>query len=134
MLVADDAVGVGEVERRPVVVVERGPDRVVVVERDGVVDASFLHRLPDPVDLVLEGELRGVDSDHDQSVVPVGLRPGPDVGLLAQPVDAGQRPEVHQDHVAPQLGGAEWLGVEPPGRRPVATPSEGMRGRPNTVT
>ena len=38
VLVADDAVRIDEVERRPVVVGERGPDRVVVVGRDGVVD------------------------------------------------------------------------------------------------
>jgi hypothetical protein len=36
--------------------------------------------------------------------------------LLAQPVDARQRLEVHQDDVAAKLGGAEWLRVEPPGR------------------
>jgi hypothetical protein len=34
VLVTDDAVHVGEVESRPVVVVERVPDRVVVVQRD----------------------------------------------------------------------------------------------------
>jgi uncharacterized membrane protein (UPF0127 family) len=35
-----------------------------------------------------------VHSDDDQSVVSIGLRPGTDVRLRAQPVDAGQRPEV----------------------------------------
>ena len=30
--------------------------------------------------------------------------------------DARQRPEVHQDDLAAQLGGAQWLGVGPPGR------------------
>ena len=42
VVVADDAVRVDEVERRPVVVVERAPDLVVVVERDRVVDPSLL--------------------------------------------------------------------------------------------
>ena len=42
VVVADDAVGVDEVERRPVVVVEGAPDRVVVVDRDRVVDRSLL--------------------------------------------------------------------------------------------
>ena len=65
---------------------------------------------------MLEGELRRVDADDDESVLAVGLRPGADVRLLAQPVDAGQRPEVHQHDVAAQLGGAEWLRVEPLGR------------------
>src|SRR5215207_1936034 len=116
VVVADDAVRVDEIERRPVMVGERAPDLVVVVERDRVVDRSLLRRLPHAVNVVLERELRRVDSDDDQPVVPVRLRPRTDVRLLAQPVDARQRPEVHEDDAAAQLGGAEWLGVEPPGR------------------
>ena len=116
MLVADDAVAVDEVQRGPVMVVEGPPDRVVAVQRDRVVDRSLLRRLADTVDLVLEVELRRVGSDHDEPVITVGLRPGADVRLLPEPVDAGQRPEVDEDHVAPQLGGAERLAVEPPGR------------------
>ena len=53
--------------------VEGGPDRVVVVDRDRVVDPSLRRRLPDAVELVLEGELRGVDADDDQPVGSVGL-------------------------------------------------------------
>jgi hypothetical protein len=56
-----------------VVVVEGAPDLVVVVDGDRVVDPPLLRRLPYAVDLVLEGELRRVDSDDDQPVVPVGL-------------------------------------------------------------
>jgi len=48
MIVADDAVRVDEVERRPVVVGEGAPDLVVVVERDRVVDRSFLRRRRTP--------------------------------------------------------------------------------------
>ena len=117
VVVADEAVPVDEVERRPIVVVERRPHRVVVVERDRVVDPPLARRRAHAVDLVLEGELRRVDADHDQPVVPVGLRPPPHVRLRAQPVDARQGPEVHQDHVPGQLGGAERLGIDPP-RRP----------------
>ena len=116
VLVADDAVRVNEIERRPVVVREGAPDRVVVVGRDGVVDVPHPHRPPHPVDVVLERELRRVDSDDDQPVVAVCPRPRADVRLLAQPVDARPRPEVHEHDVAAELGGAEWLGVEPPGR------------------
>jgi hypothetical protein len=116
VVVADDAVRVDEVERRPVVVVEPVPDLVLVVDRGRVVDRSLLRRLPHVVDLVLERELRRVDSDHDQPVVSVGLRPGADVRLLAQPVDARQGPEVHDDDVAAQLGEAERPGVNPLGR------------------
>ena len=88
---------------------EGGPDRVVVVGRDGVVDVPLLHRLPHELDVMLEPELGRVNSDDDQPVVTVGPRPRADVRLLAQPVDAGQRPEVHEHDVAAQLGGTEWL-------------------------
>ena len=98
LLIANDALLVDEVERRPVVVIERAPDLIVVVDRDRVVDSSRFDRRPDALDLVLEGELRRVDADHDQPVGAVGLRPRADVRFLAQPVDARQRPEVHQDH------------------------------------
>src|SRR5258705_12823484 len=62
VLVADDALRIDEVERRPVVVVEGAPDGVVVVDRDRVVDPAFLRGLPDTVDVVLEGELWRVDA------------------------------------------------------------------------
>jgi hypothetical protein len=42
VLVDDDAVGVDQVQRRPVVVVEGAPAGVVVVDRDRVVDPSGL--------------------------------------------------------------------------------------------
>jgi hypothetical protein len=66
VLVADDAVRVDEVERRPVVVREGAPDRVVVVLRNRVVDVPHLHRLPYAVDVVLERELWRVDSNDEQ--------------------------------------------------------------------
>ena len=40
---------------------------------------------------------------NDQAVAAIRLRPRADVGLGAQPVDAGEGPEVHQDDVAAQL-------------------------------
>jgi hypothetical protein len=73
VLVADDSVRVDEVKRRPVAVGEGAPDRVVVVERDRVVDPPLSRRPPHAVDLVLERELRCVDADDEQPVVAVGL-------------------------------------------------------------
>src|SRR4051794_9454441 len=97
VLVADDAVPIDEVERRPIAVGERAPDLVVIVGRDGVADGSVPRRLLDAVEIVLEGELGGVYSNDDQPVVAVGPRPGADVWLLAEPVDARERPEVHEN-------------------------------------
>ena len=116
VLVADDPLPVDEIERRPVVVVEGAPDPVVVVDRDGVFDLPLLYRPAHEIDLVFERELRRVGSDHDQPVVSVGLRPRADIRLLAQPVDASERPEVDQDDAAAQPDGVERLGVEPLGR------------------
>jgi hypothetical protein len=113
VVVADDAVRVDEVERRPVVVVERAPDLVLVVERDRIVDLSLGRREPHAVELVLERELRCVNAEHDQPVVAVGPRPCTHVRLRAQPVDAGQRPEVDDNDVAAKTGRGERLGVEP---------------------
>jgi hypothetical protein len=61
-VVADLPLGVDEVERRPVEVAEGGPDGVVVVDRDRVVDPQVLDLLADVVEVMLEVELRGVDA------------------------------------------------------------------------
>jgi hypothetical protein len=50
VVVADDAVPVDEVERRPVVVVEGAPDLVLVVDGDRLVDSSLLRRFPHAVE------------------------------------------------------------------------------------
>ena len=79
----------------------RDPDRVVVVDRDRVADLPLAGRLcSDSADVMLEGELRRVDSDYDEPVVAVGLGPRAYVRLRPQPVDAGERPEVHDDDLA----------------------------------
>jgi len=116
LVVADDAVRVDEVERRPVVVVERAPDPVVAVERDRVVDVHVLRRLPDAVDLVLERELRGVDADHDQSVISIRARQArTDGSVRSQLMHVNVQKSTTTD-VTAELGGAKWLGVEPLGR------------------
>src|SRR5918999_1565824 len=108
VVIADDAVRVDEVQRRPVAVRERTPDLVVVVDRDRVVDRALPRRASHAVDLVLEGELGRVDADDDQPNVSVGPRPRAHVRRLTQPVDARPRPEVDENDMVPQLGGAAW--------------------------
>ena len=50
----DAPVAVDEVERRPVLVGERAPDRVVVVDRNRVVDPHRFHGLADVVYIMFE--------------------------------------------------------------------------------
>ena len=66
---------VGEVEARPVVVVEGTPYRIVVVDRDRVTDTHVLHGPADVVHVALERELRRVHADHHQPLA--GILPGP---------------------------------------------------------
>ena len=60
VVMPDASLDVGEVESGPVVVGERAPDRVFVIERDRVVDRHVLHGPADVPGVVLEGELGGV--------------------------------------------------------------------------
>jgi hypothetical protein len=53
LLVADDALLVDEAERWPVVVIERAPDRVIVVDRDRIINRSRLDRVAYAIDLML---------------------------------------------------------------------------------
>ena len=115
-MVADLALGVDEVEGRPVVVVEGSPDRVVVVDRDRVVDPQLLDGAADVVEVVLDVEFGGVDADDHQSLVGVLVGPGAEVGKGTEPVDAGVGPEVDQDDLAAQVGGRQRWRVEPLGR------------------
>ena len=77
MLEADAPVAVDQVERRPVVVVERPPDRELVVDHDRVADAQLAHRAAHVVEVVLEAELGRVHADDDQPAVAIALMPTP---------------------------------------------------------
>ena len=75
----DPPVAVDEVDRRPVVVLERPPDREVVVDDDGVADAELGGRAAHVVEVVLEAELGRVHADDDEPAVAVALVPRPEV-------------------------------------------------------
>ena len=115
VVVADAPLGVGEVEGGPVVVHERIPDRIVVVDRDRVGHPHVREGAADVGEVVLEGELGGMHADDDQALIPVLLGPGAEIGEGAQPVDAGVGAEVDEDDMAAQIGGGEGRGVEPGG-------------------
>jgi hypothetical protein len=113
MLIPDDALSVREIERRPVVVVERSPDLVGTVEHHGKVEVLGMCGRRNVVDVVLERELRRVHADDDEPVVAVLRRPGAHIGQGAQPVDAGVRPEDVGDDVPPKFRRCERGRVEP---------------------
>jgi hypothetical protein len=95
-VVADVAVSIDDVERRPVVVVERVPEGVAVVDRDGVSDPEVTNSAAYVLDVALERELRGVDTDDDEPFVVVALGPGADVREGPESVDARVGPEISE--------------------------------------
>ena len=113
MRVADVALPVDVVLRRPVAVAPGGPGAVIGVQRDGVVDPEGADGLLHVFGHVLECELRSVHAHDDEARVPVGLGPTLHVGQRADAVDAGIRPEVDQDDLAAERREGERLGVEP---------------------
>jgi hypothetical protein len=93
-VVANLPLGVDEVQRRPVVVGEGAPDRVVVVDRDRVVDPQVFDLSADVVEVVLEVELGRVDANHHQPVIlvpaPGRVPPMPSPGgIPSGPTGAG---------------------------------------------
>jgi hypothetical protein len=94
--------GIDEIKRRPVVIGKRVPHRRVAVDGDRIVDAHFSRGSTHVVDVVFEAELRCMNAEDNQSPVAVFLTPGTDIRQLAQPVDAGERPEIDEHHLAAQ--------------------------------
>jgi len=115
VVVAQPPVGVGDVHRRPVLVGEVAPDAVVAVHRDRVLDPELPHPLRHGRQVVLEPELGRVDADHRQPRAGVLRVPRPQVGRGAQPVDAGERPEVDQHDPPPEARGGQRRRVQPGG-------------------
>ena len=62
LVVPDSSLRVGDVQRRPVLVAEGPPDRIVAVERDRILDPHVLRGRPDVVNVLFERELRCVDA------------------------------------------------------------------------
>src|SRR5262249_24179524 len=116
LLVADFALRVDEVERRPVLIPERAPDPVLAVDGDRIADAHRLYGVAYRVDFAFERKLRRVHAEHYQALVLVLLAPRTDVGMRAQPVDAGEGPELDEDHLAAEVRRRQRRGVDPSGR------------------
>ena len=97
VVVADAPLGVGEVQRRPVVVAERAPDRVVVVDRDRVVDPHRRRprggRCRRPARTGTRACARRRRPGRRRAYRSAQART---YGQRPQPVDAGVRPEVDE--------------------------------------
>jgi hypothetical protein len=75
-MAANATLGVDGVVRRPILVVERTPDGIAVVDGDRVVNAQIVHGAPHVGLVLFERKLRRVYSDDRETVIPVALVPG----------------------------------------------------------
>ena len=106
-----------EVVRRPVIVLERRPHDQLVIERDGVADVQILDRLAHIIGIAFEGEFRGMDADHHQSIVGIGVVPGAHIGNGADAIDAAVGPEVDEHDLALELLAGQSGAVDPRAER-----------------
>jgi len=83
-------------------IVERAPDRVVVVDGDRIGQTMIADPTFDVLGAFAEFEFRRVDADHDQAERRVLPIPRLDVRRSPNPVDAGVFPEVDQHDFSTQ--------------------------------
>ena len=81
-------------------ITESTPDRAVVVDGNGIRDASLLCGLSHVVDVFLKREFWCVHADDDQPLFFVSRGPCADVWQCAKPIDAGVGPEVDEHDFA----------------------------------
>jgi hypothetical protein len=111
--VPDVAARIDEIVRGPILVAERAPELVVVVDCNRIRDAELLHFAAHVLQILLERELRRVDADHDEPFVAILLVPRLHVRQRTQAVDARVGPEVDHDDVAAQPVRGERRRVQP---------------------
>jgi hypothetical protein len=103
---------IDEVKGRPILILECPPDRIVVVDRDRILDPHLPHGSTNVVDVLFESEFGCVHADHDE-LLPVLLRPGAHIRKRAQPVDAGIGPEVDDDHLPDEILRLQGWRIDP---------------------
>ena len=83
LMMSDMPLRIDEIEGRPITVVESTPNRIVVIDRNRIIDPHILRSSTNVIDISLEYELGRVYADHDQSFILVFLGPRAEVGKLA---------------------------------------------------
>src|ERR1043166_2246154 len=116
MMMANAALHIDEINRRPIFVLESSPYRILAIDGDRISNPHVPRGPANVFDIFLERELRRVHADHYQSSILVFLGPRANVGQCAQPIDTGVGPKLDQDNVSPQSGDRQWLRIEPAGR------------------
>jgi hypothetical protein len=86
--VTNAALGIDEVERWPCVIVERTPDSIFIIDRHWVVDAQEDQRSAHVVDVFLEGKLRRLHADDNETLILIFRSPRPQMRQRPDAVDA----------------------------------------------
>ena len=114
--VAHATLAIQKIRGRPVLVLVRVPDRLVVVLDDWIAKVVLGDRVAHVRLVALERELGRVHADDHEPGLPVALVPRLEIRQRADAVDAGIGPEVDEHGMAAQLGERERSpagGVEP---------------------
>src|SRR4030095_15222242 len=107
VMVSNSSSRIDEIERRPIMVVEGSPDRILAVDGHGIPDSLFADRAANVDDILLETELPRVHTDHDEPLIGVLRCPRAHVWKRASPIDARVRPELHEHYFAAKIGRAK---------------------------
>src|ERR1700730_12922574 len=102
MAMADAPFRIDEIGSWPIFVAERFPDRIIIVDDDRIVDFQTSDDLANIADIPLEREFGRMYADDDETIVPVFLSPGPDIGQRMQAIDTIEGPEINQHHLTAQ--------------------------------
>src|SRR5580698_10071905 len=115
LMMPDPPPRVGEVESRPVLVIEGLPDSMLAIDRDGIIDSHIFHGPTNVVDVLLKLKLGRVHADYHQSLRLILLGPRADIVKCSAPVNARVGPEVDENNFPAQARRCKRLGVEPAG-------------------
>src|ERR1700720_4795208 len=91
---------VDEILGGPILVIKRLPDPILAVDGDRKSNVQIAHGIFYVHRCMLEGELRGVRSDHYKACIFIFCRPSPQVWQRSNGVDAGVSPEINERNLS----------------------------------